>query len=514
MAPGLRLLARYNELNTSRAIVENVIQTGSVRISVHYPLSIGGRQRSVDRRIDVENPATGEIVGSVGSGNRKDAVQAIEAARDVARTWQQSDPHERERALHAVADRIENDVEEIARLLSRETGKCLGTAEDEIRETVSQFRFYAGVTDKIRGSTIPTPTDRFNYTRRAPYGVTAHIVPWNYPVLIGSRSIATALATGNTVVTKPPGSAPLSTMWYGEYLVDEFPDGVVNIVPGPGNEVGAELTENGDVDAISFTGSNRIGQRVIESAAKNIVPADVELGGKSPAIVLPDADPTEAGVGIATGIFSNTGQNCVATSRLIVHEEIKQAVVEEIVRQAESIELGPGTDPSTGMGPVISASAQKDMQAYVEMAKESGATLLTGGTIPNDPDLSDGHFFQPTVFDDVEPDDRIANEEIFGPILSVISVSTVEDAITVANDSRYALAASLWTERLEATTIADRLDHGVVAVNSFPVTMPQSPFGGNKESGIGREGGLEGVRAFTTVDSVIVDHSEMGTGYR
>jgi len=481
---------------------------------MHYGLLIDGDSVGSEHRLRVENPATGEEVGSTTSGTSGDAARAVSAAKRAADGWERSDPVERERALTEAASRIEDDADAIARLLSGETGKCLATAEGEVAETVQQFRFYAGAADKVRGDTVPTPSNRFNYTRCVPYGVTAHIIPWNYPLLLGSRGIAAALATGNTVVAKPPSHAPLSTMWYGEHLAAACPDGAVNFVPGPGSEVGAELSDDGDVDAISFTGSTSVGQRVLESAARHITPVDVELGGKAPAIVLPDADPQNAGAGVATGIFSNTGQNCVATSRLVVHEEVKGKVVDEVVAQAEAITLGSGTDPGTDMGPLITASAQEDMRRYVELGSEEGAILLTGGEVPDDPELADGHFFEPTVFDGVDNDMRIAREEIFGPILSVITVSSVKEAVEVANDSPYGLAASLWTERLSATEIAGRLDHGLVTVNTFPVSMPQSPWGGNKESGIGREGGLEGLEAFTTVDSVVVERDDMGDGYR
>ncbi|MFB6224724.1 MAG: aldehyde dehydrogenase [Haloarcula sp.] len=481
---------------------------------MHYGLLIDGETVDSEDSLSVDAPATGEEVGTVASGTAAQTAEAIVAAQRMAREWRHSDPDERSEPLETVADRIEDDADEIAELLCRETGKCLATAEGEVAETVAQFRFYAGVTDKVRGDTVPTPSSRFNYTKRVPYGVTSHVVPWNYPLLLGSRSIAAALATGNTVVAKAPSQAPLSTMWYGEYLLEAFPNGVFNLLSGPGSEVGAELSDNDDIDAISFTGSTMVGQHVLESAAKHIIPVDVELGGKAPAIVLPDADPKNAAVGVATGIFSNTGQNCVAQSRLIVHEDIKDEVVDEVVAQAEAITLGDGMDPETDMGAVISADALEDMLNYVEVAKQEGATLLTGGKQPDDPDLADGNFLEPTVFDDVTNDMRIAQEEIFGPVLSIITVSSVEEAIEVANDSDFALAASLWTDSLDATKYADQLDHGLVSVNTFPVSMPQSPWGGNKQSGIGREGGLEGVDAFTTVDSVVVEHGDMGEGYR
>ncbi|WP_336021854.1 aldehyde dehydrogenase family protein [Halobellus salinisoli] len=481
---------------------------------VSYELLIDGARRSSSETVAVENPATGETVGSVAKGDAADAREAIDAAGAAKDEWGDRSPATYERSLRAAADWIEATADDIATLLAKETGKCLATAEGEVAETAAQFRYYAGVADKVRGDTIPTSPNRLNYTRRVPYGVTAHVVPWNYPLLLGTRGIASALATGNTVVAKPPTQAPLTTMWIGEFLLDEFPDGVVNFVPGPGSEVGAELSSNAGIDAITFTGSTGVGKGVLKSAAEHITPVDLELGGKAPSIVLPDADIENAARGVVAGIFSNAGQNCVATSRCLVHESVHDELVEKIVEKTERVTLGPGTDPETDMGPVISEEAREDILSYIESAKEQGATLLTGGGVPEDEALVDGTFVEPTVFDDVDPSMTIACEEIFGPVLSIVPVESSEEAISVANDSPFALAAAIWTDGIDATRLADRLDHGLVAINTFPVSMPQSPWGGNKESGIGREGGLEGVEAFTTVDSVVVEYDEMEDPYR
>lgn len=479
-----------------------------------YDLFIDGGTESTANTIDIADPATGDPVGRVARGDSSDAAAAIAAASDATDEWERTPPGDRERALRAVADRIEADADAIAELLSAETGKCLGTAEGEVAETAAQFRFYAGVADKVRGDTIPTSDNRLNYTRRAPYGVTAHIIPWNYPLLLGTRGIAAALATGNTVVAKPPSHAPLTTMWIGEHLTEALPAGVVNLVPGPGSEVGAAFTSHTDVDAITFTGSTDVGRGVLEDAAEHITHVDVELGGKSPAIVLPDADLENAARGIVAGIFSNAGQNCVATSRCLVHESVHDDLVAKLVEKAERITLGPGSDLDTDMGPVISADAHEEILGYIDGAVEAGATLLTGGGVPDDPALADGTFVEPTILDRVTPDMAVGCEEIFGPVLSVIPVASTDEAVAVANDSPFALAAAIWTGSLDATRLARRLDHGLVAVNTYPVSMPQSPWGGNKESGIGREGGLEGADAFTTADSVVVEFDEMAEPYQ
>jgi aldehyde dehydrogenase (NAD+) len=479
-----------------------------------YDLFIDGARRSSADGIDVTNPATGDRVGRVARGDASDVDAAVAAAAEAADEWERAPPAARERPLRAVADRIEADADDIAARLSAETGKRLGTVEGEVAETAAQFRFYAGVADKVRGDTVPTADHRLNYTRRVPYGVTGHVIPWNYPLLLGTRGIAAALATGNTVVAKPPSNAPLTTMWIGEYLLEALPAGVVNVVPGPGSEVGATLTTHADVDAITFTGSTDVGRGVLRDAAEHITHVDVELGGKSPAVVLPDADVENAARGIVAGIFSNAGQNCVATSRCLVHESVHDELVAKLVAKTERITLGPGTDPDTDMGPVISEGAREEILGYVDGAVEAGAELLTGGGVPDDPTLADGTFVEPTILDGVTPEMAVGREEIFGPVLSVVTVESTDEAIAVANDSPYALAAALWTERLAATRLARRLNHGLVAVNTYPVSMPQSPWGGNRESGIGREGGLEGVDAFTTVDSVVVEFDGMTEPYR
>jgi acyl-CoA reductase-like NAD-dependent aldehyde dehydrogenase len=479
-----------------------------------YELLIDGERRDTAATLSVENPATGETVGRVARGGTADAVAAIDAAAAAADDWESASPAERADRLRTIADRIESEADELASLLASEAGKTFPTAEGEVAETVTQYRFYAGVTDKIRADTVPTAKNRFNYTKRSPYGVTAHIVPWNYPLLLGTRGFASALATGNTLVIKPPSQAPLALLRVAEAMVEACPDGVVNVVPGPGSEVGAEFAGNANVDAISFTGSTDVGKEVMRTAADHVTPVDVELGGKAPAIVLDDADVENAARGVVAGIFSNAGQNCVATSRCLVHEDVHDELVERVVEKTERITLGGGQNPETDMGPVISADAQASVLNYVESAVEEGATLLTGGGTPNGPEFTDGHFVEPTVFDDVTPDMTVACEEIFGPVLSVITVSSTEEAIKVANDSPFGLAAALWTDSIKATRTADRLDHGLVAINTFPVSMPQSPWGGNKESGLGREGGLEGVEAFTTVDSVVIEHGGMEDPYR
>jgi len=479
-----------------------------------YELLIDGERRAAAATTTVENPATGETVGTVASGSADDARAAVAAAAEAAPAWERTGPWEREAALREIADRIEAESDALAHLLAAEGGKPLATAEGEVAETVAQFRFYAGAADKVRGDTMPTSPNRLNYSRRRPYGVTAHVVPWNYPLLLGTRGFASALATGNTLAVKPPSLAPLSTMRVGEVMAEATPDGVVNVVPGPGSEVGAELAGNPDVDAITFTGSTGVGTGVLEAAADNVTPVDVELGGKAPAIVLSDADVENAARGVVAGIFSNAGQNCVATSRCLVHEDVHDELVSRVVEKTERITLGAGTDPDTDVGPVISADAKADVLDYVDSAVAEGATLLTGGGTPDDPSLAEGHFVEPTVFDDVTPEMTVACEEIFGPVLSFVTVSSTAEAVEVANDSPFGLAAAVWSDSMDATRVADRLDHGLVAINTFPVSMPQSPWGGNKKSGIGREGGLEGVEAFTTVDSVVVEHDEMEDPYQ
>ena len=458
--------------------------------------------------LETVDPVTEDVYGTVAAATAADVDDAVAAARAAAARdseWRELDPSDRAGYLHAMADEIAARREEIVEVESRDNGKTPFEANLDVGMAIDTFRYFAGWTDKLEGSTIPVPGERLNYTLREPLGVTAHVVPWNYPFQLAGRSLAPALATGNTAVLKPSSKTPLSALYYGE-VADAvgLPDGVLNVLPGTGSSTGAALTGHEDVEHVAFTGSTAIGSEIMKQAADRIGAVTLELGGKGPNVVLADADLDAATKGVQYGIFMNAGQMCYAGSRLIVEESVHDEMVERMVGVAESLPLGGGIDDDGRMGPLIDAAQREQVHDYVETAVEEGATVAAGGGIPEDKET--GYFYEPTVLTDVTPDMTVAREEIFGPVLSVLEVSDAAEALEVANDSHYGLLGGVWTTDLSsAHHFAERLDCGMVGVNEFPVTFPQTPFGGMKQSGLGREQGAEAVREYTQVKNVTVN---------
>lgn len=459
----------------------------------------GGELTTVD-------PVTEDAYATVALAGPADVDRAVEAGeRAAARDgeWRSTDPKERAAALRRMADEIEARKDEIVEVESRDNGKTPFEASIDVGMVIDTFRYFAGWADKVEGSEIPVPGDRLNYAVREPLGVTGHIPPWNYPFQLAGRSVAPALAAGNSVVLKPSSETPLSALYYGIAAEEAgLPDGVLNVVPGKGSTAGERLAGHPDVDHVAFTGSTAIGTHVMETAAANVTDVTLELGGKGPHLVFPDADLDAATDGIQYGIFMNAGQMCWAGSRLLVHESIHDEMVDRIVSRAEAIPLGGGNDDDGRMGPLVNEEQYEEVLEYIETGKEEGATVAAGGEAPD----REGYFVEPTVFTDVTNDMTIAREEIFGPVLSVIPFSDRTEAIELANDSPYGLLSGIWTSDLEtAHTTADRLDYGMVSVNEYPVTHPQTPFGGAKESGLGREQGQEAIREYTQVKNVNVN---------
>jgi aldehyde dehydrogenase (NAD+) len=454
-----------------------------------------------------EDPATEEPYAEVAEAAGEDVDRAVVAAREAVDRdgeWRSFDPQERGARLYAMADVIEDRKDEIVRVESRDNGKTAFEATLDIDMVIDTFRYYAGWTDKIQGDEVPVPGNRLNYTVREPIGVTGHVSPWNYPFQLAGRSLAPALACGNTAVLKPSSTTPLSALYYAVAAEKaDIPDGVLNVVPGRGSVAGNRLAEHPDVGHIAFTGSTGVGKGVMEHASQNVTGVTLELGGKGPNVVFPDADLDEAAGGVHYGIFMNAGQMCWAGSRLLVHESVHDELVERIVERAEGTPLGSGIDDDGRMGPTVSKSQQQEILDYIETGKTEGATIATGGGVPEDKDV--GHFVEPTVFTAVSNDMTIAQEEIFGPVLSVIEFVDREEAIEIANDSPYGLMVGIWTSDLKtAHTVAEYLDYGMVSVNEFPVTQPQTPFGGYKQSGLGREQGTEAIREYTQTKNVNV----------
>lgn len=454
------------------------------------------------------DPATETVYATVAEATPEDVDHAVSAAGRAAvrdGEWRSLYPRERSARLHAMADEIEARKEDIVLVESHDNGKTPFEATLDVDMVIDTFRYYAGWTDKIQGETVPVPGDRFNYTVREPLGVTAHVSPWNYPFQLAGRSLAPALACGNTAVLKPSSTTPLSALYYAVAAeAAGLPDGVLNVVPGPGSTVGNALVEHPGIVHVAFTGSTGVGKGVMERAARNVTGVTLELGGKGANLVFPDADLDAAASGVHYGIFMNAGQMCWAGSRLLVHESIHDEFVDRIADRATSTPLGSGIDDDGRMGPLVSESQRAEVLDYIETGKAEGATLVTGGRVPENRET--GYFVEPTIFADVDNNMTIAREEIFGPVLSVIEFVDRAEAIEIANDSPYGLMAGIWTTDLgTAHKAAESLDYGMISVNEYPVTQPQTPFGGFKQSGNGREQGTEAIHEYTQAKNVNIN---------
>ncbi|HXW67115.1 MAG TPA: aldehyde dehydrogenase family protein [Thermoplasmata archaeon] len=476
-----------------------------------FELFIGGREvpSSSGQREPLTDPATGEAVATVAVGTPDDARAAMEVAERAFRdsNWSTDDGARRARALRRLADLLEAQSEAFARLETRNEGKPLRESRVDIGYVVRTLEYCAGLADKIEGETIPVPGARFDYTVREPLGVTVHIAPWNYPLLLSVRSVAPALAAGNAVVLKPASLTPLSAIAFARLAHEAgIPDGILNVVIGRGREVGEALVGDPRCGSVTFTGSGEVGRRIAELAAQRMVPATLELGGKGPAIVLADADVERAARAIGYGIFGNAGQMCWAASRLIVHESLRAPLVERVRAIAEGLRLGPGLEDGVEMGPLVSREQADRVLGYVDDARSSGGTVVTGGTRASDGALAAGHFVRPTVLADVPPDARAVREEIFGPVLTVSSFTDPDEAVREANRTPYGLLATLWTRELGlAHSLARRIEAGMVVVNEAPVTFPQAPFGGFKGSGLGFEQGTRSLEAYSRRKNVLVN---------
>ncbi|WP_096438811.1 aldehyde dehydrogenase family protein [Alteribacter populi] len=461
---------------------------------------------SSGREFEVYNPATEEVLANVSEAQADDIDKAVSAARVAFEEgeWPKLSAAERSHLIYKFADLIEKNREELAQLESLDNGKPYSVAlADDIDGTAEHFRYYAGWATKVLGQTVPIFHDYLNYTVHEPVGVVGQIIPWNFPLSMASWKLGAALATGCTIVLKPAEQTPLSLLYAAELLNEAgFPNGVVNVVPGFGEVAGAAIVDHQDVDKIAFTGSTVVGKSIMRKAADSVKDITLELGGKSPNIILEDADIDKAIEGAFDGIMYNHGQNCSAGSRVYVHRKHYDRVVNELARLAEEVKLGYGLDPETDMGPLVSKEQYDRVFGYIEKGKSEGAKLVTGGEKPFDK----GYFIRPTVFADVEEDMTIAREEIFGPVVAVFPFDTTEEAIRRANDSVYGLAAAVWTENIKtAHKVAHKLKAGTVWINDYNLENPAAAFGGYKQSGIGREMGNYALDNYTEVKSVWVN---------
>jgi aldehyde dehydrogenase (NAD+) len=451
------------------------------------------------------NPSTGEEICQVAEAGEADVEKAVKAARTAFEgPWRKMRASERGRLLHRLADLIEKHADELARLETLDNGKPLSVAKAvDVMKTVACYRYFGGWADKVQGKTIPIDGEFLCYTRHEPVGVVGQIIPWNYPMLMQAWKLAPALATGNTIVMKPAEQTPLSALGIGELIIEAgFPEGVVNLLPGFGPTAGAAIVSHMDVDKLAFTGSTEVGHLIMEAAAKsNMKRVTLELGGKSPNIIFADADFDEAVEGAHMGLFSNQGQSCCAGSRVFVEETIYDQFLERSVARARKRIVGDPFDSQTDQGPMVDETQMERVLGYVESGCREGAVLACGGRRVGDR----GYFVEPTVFADVQDDMKIAREEIFGPVMSVIPFKTVDEVITRANRTNYGLAAGVWTRDIKrALAVANGMQAGTVWVNCYNVLDTRAPFGGFKQSGIGRELGEYGLQEYTEVKTVTV----------
>lgn len=456
------------------------------------------------------DPATGQLLRDVARGDAEDVDAAVTAARTAfdSPAWRDMTPMERGALLWRIADLIDVHAEDLAELETLDQGKARRTARfGEIPAAAAQFRYYAGWPSRIVGETIPTSLRRqgpgkqiFAYTTREPVGVVAAIVPWNSPLLMAAMKLAPALAAGCTVVLKPAEDTPLTALRLGELLIEAgLPDGVVNIVTGYGAEAGAALSAHDDVDKVAFTGSTRVGKELLAAAQGNLKRLTLELGGKSPAIVMPDADLSLAIPGVSAGIFDNGGQVCVAGSRVYAHRDVYERLVEGVAAHAAGLRLGHGLSAESDLGPLVSRAQADRVRRYVVEGVADGAEVVQGGTQLG-PELT---FVAPTVVTGVRQEMPLMQEEIFGPVVAITPFDDLDEAIGCANDSRYGLAASVWTEGLSsAHRVSARLRSGTVWVNCHSYFGPDLPKGGHKESGWGYENGAQGLENYLETKTV------------
>jgi aldehyde dehydrogenase (NAD+) len=450
------------------------------------------------------NPSTGEEICQVAEADAGDVDKAVAAARAAfdQGPWKKMKASERGRLLYHLADLIEQNADQLARLETLDNGKPLSIAKAvDVTKAIACYRYFAGWADKVQGKTIPIDGDFFCYTRHEPIGVIGQIIPWNYPLLMQAWKLAPALATGNTIVMKPAEQTPLSALRLGELIVEAgFPEGVVNLLPGFGSTAGAAISRHMDVDKVAFTGSTEVGRLIMEAAAKsNLKRISLELGGKSPNIIFADTDLDEAVEGAHLGLFVNQGQSCCAGSRVFVEETIYDEFVEKSIARARKRRVGDPLDPRTDQGPQVSASQFDRILGYIESGKREGATLACGGERVGDR----GYFIQPTVFSDVRDEMKIAREEIFGPVMSIIRFKDMDEVIARANHTTYGLAAGVWTRDIKkAHAVANSMRAGTVWVNCYHVLDTRAPFGGYKQSGMGRELGEYGLQQYTEVKTV------------
>jgi len=486
-----------------------IAQAAGLRTPIRHQLFIGGRfvDALSGETLATLNPHDNSTIADVALAGVADVNRAVDAATAALPAWRRLAAADRGRILLKLADLIDANAEELARLESLDTGHPLRDSRTlDVPRTAGCYRYFGGMADKFQGETIPVEAGFLNYTLREPVGVVGQVVPWNFPLMFTSWKMAPALAAGNTIVMKPAEVTPLTSLKIAELMSEAgMPDGVVNMVPGLGTVAGQAIAEHAGVHKIAFTGSTATGRRIVQASAGNLKKVQLELGGKGPNIVFDDANLVAAVNGSAWAIFHNQGQACIAGSRLILHEKIADAFLDKFIELARSIRLGDPLDAATEMGPLTSKLHRDRVLNYVSVAREQGGEVLTGGKSPEGA-LAAGCYVEPTVVRAKSTQDRIAQEEVFGPFVTVLTFKTDDEALAIANGTDYGLGSGLWTMNLpRAHRFAREINAGMVWINSYKRVNPGSPFGGTGASGYGREMGFDAMREYTQVKSVWVN---------
>ena len=488
-------------------------------MTAHYQLLIDGRWTdAVSGKVFAShNPATGEHIADVAEADAADVDAAVRAARRAfdEGPWPRMDAAARGRLLLQVAEKIRARGDELARMETLDNGKAIRETRAQVNASADYFEYYGGWADKLEGHVVPVRGRFHTYTVLEPIGVCGQIIPWNSPLPQAAQKLAPALAAGCTMILKPAEHTPVTAMVLGEILMEAgLPDGVVNILSGFGHTAGAALSGHHGIDKVAFTGEVSTGQAVLRASVDNLTKVTLELGGKAPNIVCEDADIDAAVRGTLFGIFAGAGQYCDAGPRLFVHRRIRDAFVEKLLAMTRQIRIGDPLDPATHVGSLTTREQRDKVEHYVGIGQQEGAELIAGGRPPDDPGLAGGYFYLPTIFDRVKPDMRVAREEIFGPVLSVLDFEDDDQLLADANGTVYGLAAGLWTQDMRrALTLAQRLKAGTVWINTFRQTQISASFGGYKMSGIGREKGLSGLEEYCEEKTVWVDLNETGIAY-
>lgn len=485
--------------------------TASTLHQAEYGHFIGGKWEggASGEKIGLHNPATGALLANIQSGNAADAVRAVDAAYAALPAWRQSKPHQRQELLYEIARRMRARIKDYAMLESLNNGKPFMEAlYFDLPMAIEQFEMFAGSAFHLHGESISTAT-ALGIVHREPLGVCVQIIPWNVPLIMMAAKIAPALAAGNTIVLKPSEMVCLGVMEFFKEMADIIPAGVVNVVTGFGPNLGEALVTHPKVRKVAFTGSRPTAQKLIQYASVNVIPQTMELGGKSANIVCEDADLDAAAEGAAMSVVLNKGEVCLAGSRVFVHEKVKDAFLEKFQANLRKVKLGDPTDPTTQMGPQASKMQLDKISSYLDLGPKEGATLLMGGKAAKVAGFEKGYFIEPTIFTDVKNNMRIAQEEIFGPVSTVITWKDDEEVVRMANDSTYGLGGGLWTQNLRrAHRISQAIETGTIWVNRYYNFVPGMPVGGYKQSGFGREFAQEVLNHYTLTKSVIINLEE------